>query len=125
MKIFDPTNSFRDKLNFVDKNNVVLGFDFSQDCCEDFGYYFSLEWPATRNGEVEKRADELEPYVFDPTFFGHGSDEVCGEGGGDAVFKLVDGDKVLYLVIYNHHNGYYGHGFEFKNGDKVIEGGCL
>jgi hypothetical protein len=33
------------KINFVDKNNVFVGFDYSSNCCERFGYYIGIEIP--------------------------------------------------------------------------------
>ena len=35
MKVFDRDG----KINFVDKNNVVLGYDMNQDCCENANWF--------------------------------------------------------------------------------------
>lgn len=42
MKIFTKENSNWDsKVNFVDENNVVLGYDLSQDCCEHADWFIA------------------------------------------------------------------------------------
>ena len=33
------------KLNFVDENNVVVGFGAESSCCESFGYFFTPSEP--------------------------------------------------------------------------------
>lgn len=48
------------------------------------------------------------------------------DAGGMVAFKLVNGaGDEKYLHLFNCHNGYYGHGFEFKVGDEVVKEGCL
>ena len=126
------------KTNFVDTNDMFIGFDTSQDCCESFGYFFtdkvSDDDPLNKRYEgwgdnypTEKPVN-LAALVFDIAFYRneHGYD-----GGGFAVFKLVDkpadrahtndAKTVIYLVLYNNHNGYYGHGFTVMHGGTVIE----
>ena len=108
------------KVNFVDDNNVLLGFDYSQCCCEQFGWFIqdtiSEEADHTAESEVIP-AESYEGWNFDPKWYGGGNDM--------AVFKIVKDGKEKYLHIYNHHNGYYGHGFEFKEGNEILQQGCL
>jgi len=40
-------------------------------------------------------------------------------------FRLSKDGDVIYLVLYNYHNGYYGHGFHFTVDGKDIENGYL
>ena len=104
MKIFDKDG----KWNFVDDNNVFVGFDSGQCCCEDFGYFFRHDLIYYVDGDIGDDADnsDLTPYNFDINFFE-------GNGGDFVVFKLVAQDKPdVYLYLYNFHNGYYSHGFE-------------
>ncbi len=43
-----------------------------------------------------------------------------------AIFKIINSKKEeLFLVLYNNHNGYYGHGFEFGVGENIIESDIL
>jgi hypothetical protein len=130
MKIFD--NEEIGKINFVDKNNVVVGFDNSSQCCEDFGYFFIPTIPTQE--EIEKHNGvEFDPekYIFDTSFVRLESDNM--DSGGVAIFRLAEvkeeysavgywnkDSKFMYLVLYNHHNGYYSHGFDMKKKDKVI-----
>jgi len=39
MKVFDKGG----KVNFVDKNNVLVGYDMNSSCCEEFGWYIRDE----------------------------------------------------------------------------------
>lgn len=109
-----------DKHNWIDQNNVVFGFQDSQQCCEGFGW--GVYDPLTK----KKVADEPDglPYHFD---FGAGAKEnnntayqvdEYGYGPDDWVqVELVndtDPKKRLVLECYNYHNGYYYHDFSFS-----------
>lgn len=128
------------KINFADINDVYVGFDGYQCCCESFGYFFARS--AESEEEVEAPAN-LEEMIFDVTFFGdHGDDPYTAE----ARFRLIQPTRVqsdrtmrarertmaadggsaeIFLVIFNHHNGYYGHGFEMTHGGTVVQSGAL
>lgn len=113
-----------DSLNFVDKNNVLLGYEYSPDCCEHFGFSIvdSIEQYSEQakkddflETSVEDAAERLKDFVFDPGFFMKDEGPDPNDDGNRAVFRLKaeDPDRVLYLVLWNYHNGYYSHGFEF------------
>lgn len=122
MRVFTGNNTiWCNKVNFVDENNVVLGFNMSATCCEVYGWFISsLAEVATAADESKPSDDELVPYVFD-TSFKVDNLKASNDEGGSATFKLVaDGKSDLYVTIYNHHNGYYSHGFSFKAGDVVV-----
>lgn len=108
------------KLNFVDENNVFVGYDFTQCCCEDFDYHIYDE----KGNEIQRdKEDELiADMVFDITFF---EEENYGDGG-KVKFKMTNGQKEFYLVLTNSHNGYYSHGFAFGNKDGTnYQIGCI
>lgn len=117
--------------NFIDKNNVFVGFDDRRCVSEDFGYVIY------KNLKDEKQifVGDISGYLFDTKYF---NDEI----NLDELSKLTDieywdivevaefrltkeGEDDIYLVLYNSHNGYYGHGFEFVVDGKVIEEGSL
>jgi hypothetical protein len=58
----------------------------------------------------------LDGYYFDIQFCEVNHDE---DGSGEAIFRLLNdnGDDYMYLILYNNHNGYYNHGFDFTWGD--------
>lgn len=121
MKIFDRDS----KVNFVDENNVLVGFDFSQSCCESPGWSLSRALPEAQlpvgdNGIV------TDGFVFDRTFF---SNEIPKDfdvqEGGIAVFRLMKGEEVIFLTLWNSQNGYYGHGFEMEHDGIKIKSGIL
>lgn len=123
IKIFDRDH----KLNFVDTNNVVVGFDSYQSCCENWGWYITSKEPTdetldTNNSWAEK---DLSRYNFDPTYFNSLNPKKNREAAA-AVFKLVsNSDKDMYLVLYNCHNGYYSHGFTCNVDGIQIQSGSL
>jgi hypothetical protein len=139
MRIFEGEG----RINYVDINDVYVGFDDFQSCCESFGHYFTAT--PDPEGETLEQPANLADLVFDPEFFETTGDD---DGGGHAVFRLVaphlarirndrasreaereiqrwGGVSEVYLVIFNHHNGYYSHGFDFSVGGKVVQSGAL
>lgn len=134
MRIFNDTNSpWSEKVNFVDRNNVLVGYDMSQRCCEDAGWFMAEGITPFRYSENYEHSycdhngahEGLEEYVFDADFFS--APESPDLGAGEmAVFRLVaDGLPVLYLHLFNAHNGYYSHGFVMKHGEEVAREGDL
>jgi hypothetical protein len=119
MKYFEKDGRY----NFIDDNNVLVGFDSSQGCCESFGFYFATA--ETNKSNEDYQPTEFEDYYFDVNYFKELSLN-SGDGGGVVIFKLLPTKKKknpMYLHIFNDHNGYYSHGFEMKiNGKDIYEG---
>ena len=91
------------RINFIDKNDAFVGFDFSQSCCEDFGWYAAKK----STSEIPLEIISLDGFWFDisnkPKRV---SDEITS-------FRCINDKKeILHLHLYNHHNGYYSHGWE-------------
>lgn len=139
----------KQKINFVDTNDVLVGFDAEQLCCESFGYFFSMENPQDLGREYKYcypnfQPANLEELIFDTEFYNRGPGNP--ETGGFATFRLVAPGKLtgdyslknmrrrrvydgfvneIFLVLFNHHNGYYSHGFEVTVGGREIKNGYL
>lgn len=120
MKLFTREGEW----NWVDANNVVLGFRNDIECCENFGFNYSHTVPscAADVDALEAMAPEpdlLDQYFFDTSFF---RDLSARTDTGGVVFRLVaDSRPDLYLILFNHHNGYYSHGFSlFDEGVEVV-----
>lgn len=97
------------RINFIDSNDCFVGFDYSADCCESFGYFVS------ETLGVEQAVDsDLSGYIFDVnTRPIEVETEDSYECGGVVAFRCVNRDgSVLWLHLYNSHNGYYGHGWD-------------
>ena len=129
MKIIKDSDvaEWADKYNFVDENNVVVGYSSSQGCCENAAYFFADIEPteADSRDEADPAPSLLEPYRFDPDYFKELPDTARNlDSGGCVAFRLLAPDKPpLYLVLFNSHNGYYSHGFTVKvNGQQTREG---
>jgi len=112
MKIFtEEEGSFKHKVNFVDENNVVLGYDLQQSCCEDADWFIAAK-PQVQTEERVSGEYALEGWVFDTRYITHVKGDVL-DAGEMAIFRITKGCEEMFIHIYNHHNGYYGHGFEF------------
>lgn len=61
-------------------------------------------------------------YVFDVEFM---QDPGFDDEENGMTFRLTGPRDDIYLTLYNCHNGYYSHGFEFKSGEKLIHKGSL
>ena len=120
MEVFEKDG----KINFVDKNDVFVGFSYQQDCCEIFGWFYSPKVPkALEAQEEDEFHDRFDPegFVFDTTFC---EEDSGGYGDNWATFRLVKDGREVFLVLYNSHNGYYCHGFEMTlKGTNLHSGG--
>ena len=116
MKIFEQGY----KINFVDDNNVLVGFDYSQSCCEDFGWMISRKIPLEKDQEHGKN-DGADGFTFDTKFMETSSDS---DSGGQVSFRLLSDEGERFLTLWNHHNGYYSHGFEMldERKNEIFEG---
>jgi hypothetical protein len=131
MKIFEQN----EKMNFVDDNGVFVGFDCDQCCCESFGYEILHTVPDILNdqslkdsiiGDHEKSESFLKFFNFDVDWKCKCKDELDTDGGGWEIFRLTNANKVeIFLLIYNYHNGYYAHGFNFGTPDRIISSGSI
>jgi hypothetical protein len=127
-----PNSIWATKVNFVDDNNVLVGYDFAGSCCEQFGWY--IHDKVTNNGEDPVFSDGLDgnalneflkEWTFDTSFFQQLEEGEPGDVRAIAVFCLVNGDNKLFLHLYNEHNGYYSHGFDFSKDGQIIHTGSL
>lgn len=123
MKVFETeTKANERKVNFIDKNNLCVGYDMSQQCCEWADWFIALKpTKVSEDKKQEIESDVLpsawESYVFDKGWIAYD----CGV----VMFRLFHGDEELFLHLYNCHEGHYSHGFEFKDGDEIIDEGYL
>lgn len=112
------------KINFIDKNDVLVGFDTNQGCCENFGWFYSLE-PPNLIEEKSVIPENLESYIFDTNYFLEAGEESDVDQGGMVTFKLANEQNILYLSLYNSQNVYYSHGFEMSVSGKTLNEGYL
>ena len=129
MKIFEHKSEWMcEKTNFVDSNNVLVGFDTSQECCEQYGWFLTKTIEEAKAYPVEGRTlndDDAHGFVFDPDFFLEHGDSDQFQAGGMVTFRLIKGEEEMFLSLYNVHNGYYSHGFHVSVGGEVIRSGSL
>lgn len=110
MKVFNYGGS----INFIDENDVFLGYELSTSCSEFADYKLFYD----RKGKKEvtyKNYDELndilDGYFFDITFMVSFYDDKNTKSN-IALFRLInESNNSIYLGLSNRHNGYYVHGF--------------
>jgi len=120
MKCFDQVPPFTTKVNYVDETNKVVGFDMDSSCCESFGHgVFDYE-PNEKTNLDEPSTADISLYSFvdeKPNAFEHSSDD----GGGNLSFRISAPNLPdLWVVIWNHHNGYYAHGWTSWNDEGYL-----
>jgi len=127
MKIFTPENSFEYKINFIDENEVLLGYDYDSQCCENFGWFISDKIEENLiNLEIEP--DNIQEFVFDTTFFETGDLDLKDtyDEGRCVIFKLVNKEGYeLFLHLFNIQNGYYSHGFKMDIKGTILQAGNI
>jgi hypothetical protein len=130
MKIFQrPEN-----INFVDQNNVVLGYSLESTCCEDPYWFISntIHREFNKNKTIQNIQllnQELLDFLFDQTFFElyigpfNVDTDTCLNLG---IFRLISPTfQIKYLHIANIHNGCYQLGFKFTINDQILQEGYL
>jgi hypothetical protein len=116
MRIFNQSKPFDKKVNFVDKNNVVLGYDRSRDFCAHATWMLSAT-PGIQATQCEMPGS-LEDWTFDPSY----RHDESRKKTHTASFRIVSPTgEALYIVLRNTHNGYYAHGFKFSHNYNGIE----
>ena len=124
MKIIYCDKGYSSSINFVDNNNIFVGWDDTPSCCEESAYYFEDE----NENILNPTEFNFEDYNFDPSYFEENLYTYTGDEGGKVAFKLINSiGNIIYLFLENYHNGYYAHGFIFKdkNNNKIIEQGTI
>jgi hypothetical protein len=112
----------RGRTNFVDENNVVLGWESASICCEN--HHWAVRTAMT-DGQVvvqsqhgnEEVIVDLDGWVFDPTFVKHErwSQEDDVNSTYVVWFKIVNKEGVEnFILLQNTQNGYYSHGFKLE-----------
>jgi hypothetical protein len=73
---YNSNSIWSTKVNFVDDNNVLVGYDFAGSCCELFGWYIHDKVNNNRedslfdeNTDHNAINDSLKEWTFDTSFF--------------------------------------------------------
>lgn len=121
MKIFDRAG----KINFVDENNVYLGYDMESQCCEDFGWFIADAQVSDVAGFEVGLIEDLGDWRFDVDFFRHvdlcpAEYDIHNAERTLVIFRIVCGDREKFIHLYNLQTGYYSHGFTMNVGGEVM-----
>ena len=102
-----------------------MGYDLTEHCCEYAGWFIADKiMPDTGKLYLEDFVEiqqdnykdkDFSGYNFDVNFF-HQESYYENEEGTTVVFRIVNVhlNDVMYLHLFNCHNGYYSHGFKFS-----------
>lgn len=124
MRIFEQDG----KTNFVDEKNVLVGYSTEQSCCEFAGWSITKSRPTALVEKLNEIAGEEADFIFDGAFIQENIEALKGEvsDGGTALFRLhAPGGQEAFLLLWNCHNGYYGHGFDMTQDGKTLFEGCI
>lgn len=119
------------KTNFIDENDVFVGYDTQQQCCESWNWFIAKDKNEEDSSGFKAIPEAdlpevLQGYVFDTDYFEEKGSSTEWEENSIVQFRLVKkGEKNLYLNLTNSHNGYYSHGFIAKVGGEVWQEGHI
>ena len=131
MKAFTQKESFSMRFNLVDENNVILGYDMYQDCCEhatieikrdDVVIALIEDCEIQNDITIDELNEIIKEYVFSVDKYR--TYECNISETSTATFMAYDkDDNHIDIVLSNCHNGYYAHEFNFtdSNGKVIIE----
>lgn len=85
--------------------------------------YRPIKWAEVKN--VRFDLSDLENVIIDLRGWEIDPDYVKDIGWQTVVFRLFKDNEQMFVVLQNHHNGYYSHGFNLKVGGEIKVEGCL
>lgn len=101
-------------VNFIDENDLYVGFDDTLSCCEHADWFISdAANTSTEKGEKLLVIDLtgwnfVDPRILPDTF--QNVEDPNVDEGGHVAFMIVHPEHgTKWLHFFNIHNGYYGH----------------
>ena len=111
---FDGMDGYR---IYTNNQEIFLGIYNTTDCCENWGYMTSEDSFEGFIGSTLLDIKEVDS-AYNVTSFKETSID-----SGDAMFINIETSKgVLQFVLYNEHNGYYGHSYRISSTQLFKEG---
>jgi len=125
MKVFKSNeNSYNESVNFVDDNDVFVGYESFQKCCEKtdwfIGHTIHMEHIEAIPDKDMQNSTDMAEFQFDTSFF---LEIECSQlkSGKMVVFRLTDRRNIeRFLHIFNVHEGYV-HGLTVKHYGSVVK----
>ncbi len=100
----------------TDKQEIELGIQAGQDCCEHFGYFMSEDNLSDYIGTTLLDITLTDTALNEAAMKSEGLDSPHWVYEGGIMFVDIKTDRgVLQFVAYNEHNGYYGHDARVKS----------
>lgn len=104
------------KLNIVDHLNNFIGYDFTKDCCENFGYEV-----VPKNLLDDEKSSKN--YIIDDFYF-EIKESPLDYANNKLIVKIKDeisNEIVGKIILFNEHNTYYYHFGEIILNNKKEE----
>lgn len=99
-----------DRINFIDKFDNFVGFDWVPKCCEQFDWYASKKKQTDKVGSGKPNLDGFWFDTSHPPVNDFARGPKCTE---IIAFRLInDKKKIMWLHLCNTQSGYYSHGWE-------------
>lgn len=94
---------------------VKIGISNEQSCCEQWGYVTSEDNLSDFIG-----AQLFDVRIVDDALLTHNIKEWSGDFGDCGMFiNLITSNGTLQFVMYNEHNGYYGHAVSVQSSTSL------
>ena len=124
MRVFYKGENWDSKVNFVDENNVLVGYDNHDDCCANGGWFISDDKNEWLQDSFKEESMDLPGFVFDKNYVERKIEGKYDEGAA-IQFRLINGDNEKFITLYNFHNGYYSRGFDIFVGGQLETDGSI
>lgn len=89
MKVFYGKGSWSGKVNFVDDNNVLVGYTNEDDCCARGGWFLATDQKAWLEKTFTEGEMDLPGWVFDTKYFEEIGLPNGDNEGGAVQFRLA------------------------------------
>jgi hypothetical protein len=103
------------RFGFEDGTSFFFGISDSQSCCENWGYLHAQDDVSAHIGATWLKWEETNTWPFETEKPEYGFDE-----GGFQAINVFTSAGLLQFVVYNAHNGYYGHSVIAKMGKQTV-----
>jgi hypothetical protein len=134
--VYINTPAWRGKVNFIDDQNMVVGYDTAQQCCEDATWCVSESLPTSAKdfGRGTPHGFDWDDYRFDPDtqpveFHPEEKPDDDYDPSPDThavAFRMTSKwEPDAWLILHNTHNGYYSHGWDRKGPDSTHQNGYI
>lgn len=101
----------------TEKREIYLLIESGRACCEDFGYFSTMDKPEDFIGSELIKVETVDSALKKEKLDEYVSESEC------YFVNFETSNGLFQIAVYNSHNGYYGHSVLFINGSEKVETG--